>query len=49
MNDALKASRRNARTHEIELYGKTICWCRVEKSEKIYTRKTKHKNFRYND
>ena len=44
---ALKAARKAAREQEITLYGKTLCYCRVERNPKAYTRKQKHKELYY--
>lgn len=41
--DALKAARRIAREEEIRVYGHPICWSKIVQSDKIYTRKQKHK------
>ena len=42
--DCIKAARKAAREEEIALYGKTLCYAKVEKSKKAYSRKIKHKN-----
>jgi len=44
---ALKAARKAAREQEIALYGKTLCYCKVERNQKAYTRKQKHKELYY--
>jgi hypothetical protein len=40
----LKAARKAAREEEIALYGKTLCYAKVQKNPKAYSRKIKHKN-----
>lgn len=40
----LKAARRISREQEIKQYNKPICWFKIEKNKKAYTRKLKHKN-----
>lgn len=40
---ALKAARKASREQEINAHGKPVCYTKVFKSKKVYTRKTKHK------
>lgn len=42
MLEALKATRKENREREIELYGHPICHFKIFKSKKIYSRKDKH-------
>jgi len=41
--EILKAARRQSRNEEIVAHGHPVSYSRVERSKKIYTRKTKHK------
>lgn len=40
---ALKRARKESREEEIRTHGKPICYTKVYKSKKNYTRKRKHK------
>ena len=44
---ALKAARRMAREEEIRTYDHPICWSRIVQSDKVYSRKLKHRNLAY--
>lgn len=45
IKDYLNAAKAAERKAEIDMYGKTICHAHVVRSKKVYTRKSKHKEF----